>query len=129
ALFCQLDVTGRSEPDPAAEALAANILRYVAAWKPPASPGRRVVYAGGAAGRQHLEAAGVGPAEWEGGDLSANDQVLVVGPGGGAKLADRKAAVARFLEAGGNVLAIAVSQEDADACLPVKVTLTKAQYF
>ena len=35
-LFCQLDVTGRSEPDPAAETLARNMLQYVAAWKPAA---------------------------------------------------------------------------------------------
>ena len=33
-LFCQLDVTGRTEADPAAESLARNIVRYVSAWKP-----------------------------------------------------------------------------------------------
>ena len=33
-LFCQLDVTGRTEPDPAAESLARNLLGYVSAWKP-----------------------------------------------------------------------------------------------
>src|SRR5204862_2338588 len=33
-LFCQLDVTGRTEADPAPEILARNILRYVADWKP-----------------------------------------------------------------------------------------------
>ncbi len=33
-LFCQMDVTGRTESDPAADLLVRNILRYVAAWKP-----------------------------------------------------------------------------------------------
>ena len=37
-LFCQLDVTGRTEQDPAAETLARNLVRYVAGWKPPAAP-------------------------------------------------------------------------------------------
>ena len=37
-LFCQMDVTGRTEQDPAAETLARNILQYVAAWKPAAAP-------------------------------------------------------------------------------------------
>ena len=40
-LFCQMDVTGRTESDPAAETLAHNMLEYVAAWKPaPAAEGR-----------------------------------------------------------------------------------------
>ena len=43
-LFCQMDVTGRTEADPAAETLVRNILQYVSAWKPAAaaqSPLRR----------------------------------------------------------------------------------------
>ena len=44
-LFCQLDVTGRTENDPAAENLARNLLSYAAAWKP--GPARR----GGLRGR------------------------------------------------------------------------------
>src|SRR5262249_52890695 len=47
-LFCQLDVTGRTEGDPAADRLARNILGYVSAWKP--KPRRQVVYAGDPAG-------------------------------------------------------------------------------
>ena len=45
-LFCQTDVTGRTESDPAAEALARNIFQYVAGWKP--SPRRQAVYVGDA---------------------------------------------------------------------------------
>ena len=43
-LFCQLDVTGRTETDPAADSLVRNLLRYVSSWKP--APSRNVVYAG-----------------------------------------------------------------------------------
>ena len=39
-LFCQLDVTGRTESDPAARILVQNILRYVASWKPAPERGR-----------------------------------------------------------------------------------------
>ncbi len=40
-LFCQMDVTGRTEREPAAETLAANILRYVNSWQP--TPRRNAV--------------------------------------------------------------------------------------
>src|SRR6266487_6078520 len=43
-LFCQMDVTGRTESDPAAETLTRNILRYVSAWKP--GPSQKVIYVG-----------------------------------------------------------------------------------
>ncbi|MCH5374752.1 MAG: hypothetical protein JJ992_12320, partial [Planctomycetes bacterium] len=33
-LFCQLDVTGRTEQDPVASQLVKNLIRYVSAWKP-----------------------------------------------------------------------------------------------
>ncbi|MBU6401042.1 MAG: hypothetical protein KGS61_12035, partial [Verrucomicrobia bacterium] len=33
-VFCQMDVTGRTESDPAAERLVRNLVRYVADWKP-----------------------------------------------------------------------------------------------
>src|SRR4029079_5729596 len=43
-LFCRMDVTGRTEVDPAAETLGRNLFRYAAAWKP--SPNRTVLYVG-----------------------------------------------------------------------------------
>src|SRR5205085_1097109 len=39
-LFCQVDVTGRSEAEPAAEMLIRNLIQYVLAWKP--TPTRKV---------------------------------------------------------------------------------------
>src|SRR6185503_17792127 len=86
-LFCQMDVTGRSEADPVAETLTRNLLQYVSDWKP--GPARTAVYAGDAAGKRHLESSGISVASYEGGSLSP-DQVLVVGVGGGRELAANK---------------------------------------
>lgn len=55
-IFCQLDVSGRNQTDPAAQAVAANLLRYAAAWKAPVT--RRAYFAGNPAARKHLESAG-----------------------------------------------------------------------
>jgi len=125
-LFCQTDVTGRTEGDPAAEALARNIVRYVADWKP--APRRTAVYAGDEAGRKQLEAAGLSPAAYAGGALTP-DKVLVVGPGGGQQLAGNAAAVADFLKAGGGLLALGLDEQEANAFLPAKVTTKKAEHI
>jgi hypothetical protein len=124
--FCQMDVTGRSESDPAAGALARNLLEYVAAWKPAAR--LTAIYTGEPAGRSHLESAGVSARDYEGGSLSP-DQVLVVGPGGGQKLKGNASAIADWLKAGGNLLAIGLDQADADAPLPFKVTMKKVEHI
>jgi hypothetical protein len=125
-LWCQMDVTGRTERDPAAERLARNIIQYVSAWKP--APTRKALYAGDPAGKSHLEKAGVAAASYEGGNLQA-DQVLVVGPGGGQQLAPHAAAVAEWLKAGGHMLAIGLDQEGAGAVLPFKVAMKKTEHI
>jgi hypothetical protein len=125
-LFCQMDVTGRSQNDPAAEALAGNVIAYASAWKAP--PARRAVYAGDAKGRGHLKAAGIEATGYEGGELSAKGDVLVVGPGGGGALSPHAVAVAKFVKEGGNVVAVGLDQRDADAVLPIKVTLAKREH-
>jgi len=125
-LFCQTDVTGRTETDPAAEALARNIVRYVSAWQP--APRRAVVYAGEEAGRQHLEATGLSVAPYEGGSPSA-DQVLVVGPGGAQQLARSAAAVKDWVRAGGHVLAVGLTGEEASTFLPVSVRTSPAEHI
>ena len=125
-LFCQTDVTGRTEADPAAEALARNILRYVSDWKP--SPRRSVLYAGDPAGQAHLESAGFSPAAYASGALAA-DQVLVVGPGGGRALAGDAAPIAEWLDAGGRVLALGLDQEEANAFLPLQIRTTVGEHI
>jgi len=125
-LLCQVDVTGRSEQDPAAETLARNLLQYVTAWKP--TPRRQAIYVGDPAGRRHLEFAGIPVEAYAGGRLSG-DQVLVVGAGGGQKLAGNAAAIADFLKAGGNLLALGLDEAEANAFLPFKVTMKKAEHI
>ena len=119
-LFCQTDVTARTESDPAAETLARNILEYVANWKP--SPWRQAIYTGEPAGRKYLEAAGLPMKEYAGGKLSP-DEVLIAGHGA------RAANVAEYLKAGGHLLAVGIDQVDADALLPFKVGLKHAEYI
>ena len=125
-LFCQMDVTGRTESDPAAERLARNIMDYVSAWQP--VTGRTALYVGDAAGKSHLEKAGLSVGSYDGGKLSA-DQVLVVGPGGGRKLAPNAAAVADWLAAGGRLLTIALDQAEINAFLPFQVATRKAEHI
>jgi beta-galactosidase len=125
-LFCQLDVTGRTESDPAAETLAKNLLRYVANWKP--LPRRQIVYVGEASGQQHLDQAGLSPRPYVAGKLSGAD-VLVVGPGGQQQLAPHSSAVAEFAKAGGNILVLGLGEEEANAFLPLKVGMRKAEHI
>jgi hypothetical protein len=124
-LFCQMDVTGRTDTDPAAQMLTANILEYVAAWKP--SPRREAIYIGEPAGRAHLQAAGLRLGSYDGSELKA-DQVLIVGPGSKTLSAHRDA-VGAFLKAGGRLLAIGLTQEDADSVLPFKVPMKQGEHI
>ena len=57
------------------------------------------------------------------------DQVLVVGPGGGGELAQNKAAIADWLKAGGNLLALGLDRQNADALLPTPISFTKAEHI
>jgi hypothetical protein len=125
-LFCQMDVTGRTEHEPAAERLARNVVQYVSDWKP--GPSRTALYVGDPAGKSHLEKTGVTAQVYEGGELSA-DRVLVVGPGGGRRLAADATAVADWLASGGHLLAIGLDEEEAGAMLPFEVTMTKAEHI
>ena len=125
-LFCQVDVTGRTEQDPAAETLAFNLLRYVS--RRTSAPRRQAIYAGDPAGKSHLEKAGFSVGTYDGGKLSA-DQVLVVGPGGGQKLAASEPAIAQWLKAGGHLLAIGLDEQNAAALLPFKVRMKKAEHI
>jgi len=76
-LFCQMDVTGRTEPDPAAMRLAGNVMQYVEGWKAPAR--RPVYYAGDETLKTGLEKLGISAKELKD---AKEEHVLVVGPGG-----------------------------------------------
>jgi hypothetical protein len=121
-----MDVTGRTEDDPAAERLARNILRFAADWKP--SPPRSVVYAGEQAGRDYLRSVGLS-AEGVPAEGPSPGRVLVVGPGGGKQLASSAAAIARWLDGGGHLLAVGLDEEEAGRFLPFKVTMKKSEHI
>ncbi|HXT41921.1 MAG TPA: glycoside hydrolase family 2 TIM barrel-domain containing protein [Candidatus Angelobacter sp.] len=123
-LFCQLDVTGRTESDPTAEQLVRNLFRYVSDWKP--VPRRKVVYAGDDDGRKFLDSLGVNPRPYDG-KLSSDD-ALVVSHGVEQALAKNASALTSFLKSGGNLLAIGLDQDEANAFLPFKVTMRKAEH-
>jgi hypothetical protein len=125
-LFCQLDVTGRTEREPAAERLVRNLLRHVASWQPPLR--RSAVYAGDPAGRKHLEAAGVAVTSFDGKPLSTG-QVLVVGPGAAKALAGGTDLVAEWIKRGGPVVALGLDQDEVSALLPSQVTLKRAEHI
>jgi hypothetical protein len=125
-LFCQLDVSNRDESDPAAETLVRNILEYAGKWQPPVE--RKARYAGDAAGKAHLEKSGIAAAAYEGGALGQDD-VLIVGPGAGQGLVPHAAAIADFLKAGGHLLAIGVTEQEANSFLPFKVAMNTREHL
>lgn len=125
-LFCQVDVTGRTADDPAADALARNIVRYVATWKPP--PARRAIYAGDPAGKKHLQAAGFTIAAYAR-DALTPESVLIVGPGGGQQIAADAPDIGTWLKTGGRLLAIGLDEPDANAILPAPVKMKKAEHI
>jgi beta-galactosidase len=125
-VFCQTDVTGRSEDDPAGEVLLRNLLAHVANWKPGSS--RKAVYAGDIAGKNHLKAVGVSVRDYDGGKLSP-DEVLVAGLSGSGIPAGWTDNVADWLKAGGNLLAIGLDQAGADALLPSRVRMKQSEHI
>jgi hypothetical protein len=123
-LFCQLDVTGRTEDDPAAETLAVNVVRHASAWTPAAR--RKVLYAGDPAGKKHLEAIGLSPIDFTKDKLD-DGHVLIVGPGSGRELAGDAPGIGRWVtDAGGHVLALGLDGAEARSFLPFEVE-TKAE--
>jgi len=128
-LFCQMDVTGRTENDPAATRLVRNLLSYGVDGSDRApAPTRTALYVGDPAGQRHLERAGISPGSYQGGPLST-DQVLVVGRGGGKALAEHAPAVARWLKAGGHLLALELDEQEANTFLPFQVRTTPQEHI
>jgi hypothetical protein len=125
-LFCQMDVTGRTESDPAAVALARNLLCYASDWTP--QPRRQALYAGEPAGKRHLEAAGFSVTSYTKEQLTA-ERVLIVGPGGARQLAGDAAAIGDWLKAGGHLLAVGLEEAEANAFLPLKIEIKKQEHI
>jgi hypothetical protein len=114
-LFCQLDVTGRSEPEPAAETVVRNLIEYLSTWQP--TPRRRAIYCGEPAGETLLESLGIAATKYDGGKPQANE-VVIAATGSGPKLAENSKLFAEWLKRGGTVVAIGLDQQDVDGGLP-----------
>lgn len=124
--FCQMDVTGRTETDPAADALVRNLVRYAVDWRPAAV--RRAVYVGEPGGRSHLKSVGLNPDAFDARPLSKDD-VLVVGPGGGRPLSGRTDSLSAWLASGGNLLGLGLDQDDLDALPGLKATVKRGEHI
>jgi hypothetical protein len=126
-LFCQLDVTGRSENEPAADVLAGNLLRYVTTWTPPAR--RQVFYAGAYEGKHHLESIGLAPQEFKASGRAAA-QLLVIGPGGAKELiGQNQQPIADWLNKGGRVLAVGLGDDELHLFPPLEVTTKRTEHI
>ena len=127
-LFCQMDVTGRTEEDPTAIRIVRNLLSYVLDPNVRTTPRRSAVYAGGAAGRRHLEFAGIALDSYSGGKLSP-DKVLILGTGAGKTLEDNAATIAEFVRAGGHLLALGLDEQEANRFLPAKISMQTGEHI
>lgn len=111
-VFCQLDVSGRTEEEPAAMTLCANLLRYLDA--PPTVNARPLSYSGNADGLDLLKRLGHPPAAADGRNAQPAT-LLVLGPG--HQLHGLDAAV----DAGANVLCIGLPASDLDRAFAQKI--------
>jgi len=127
-VFCQLDVTGRTQPDPAADRIVRNLLQYVD--RPQLAPARppRAFYAGEEAGKSFFDTVGVPTQPFDQTTELDKGDVLIVGPGTDETLAKSARAVAKFLDAGGHLLAIGLDENDA-RFLPFAVTTRNAEFI
>lgn len=124
-LFCQMDVTGRTEKEPAAATLLRNIFEHAANWKP--APSRAMAYAGDPAGAKFFESLGAKLDLIEG-ELSTNT-ILAIGPGGARSVIGRKEEIAKWLGAGGRLLAIGLDQEEANLFFPKAIRTRQAEHI
>jgi hypothetical protein len=125
-VFCQLDVTSRTQPEPTAETIVRNLIQYVTAWTAP--PARKAIYVGSDKGRDFLQSLGVPAEAYEGGNLRP-DQVLVVGHGAARQIPNRSAGLVEALKAGGHLLGIGLDQDDANAWLPTPIGMRKGEHI
>ena len=125
-MFCQMDVTGRTEKDPAAERLLGNIISYVEGWKPEIK--QQAVYAGDEAGKNHLEKTGISVIPYENQKLLP-EQVFIAGPGVSQALKSGSSDISKWISAGGHLLAIGLDLEEVDSLLPLKIKMKKEEHI
>ena len=124
-LFCQVDITGRTDTDPAAEIMARNIISYVAGWKPGLN--RQALYTGDPAGKTYLEKSSIPVKDYTGGKLSP-EQVLLVGPQSGQILTKNIKFINKWIKAGGQMITIGLDQPEVSILFP-GIQLKKAEHI
>ncbi|HLH57071.1 MAG TPA: glycoside hydrolase family 2 TIM barrel-domain containing protein [Verrucomicrobiae bacterium] len=125
-VFCQMDVTSRTEVEPSAEILMRNLLQYLLAWTPPQR--FQAVYAGEPAGKQDLESIGVRVQNYERSKLTSRN-VLVIGPGAPEALASETSAISSWLKNNGRLLSIGLTGDETSAFLSSPVLTTQAEHI
>ncbi|HBC86087.1 MAG TPA: hypothetical protein DCZ94_03945 [Lentisphaeria bacterium] len=116
-IFCQLDVSGRTENDPVASNIVKNIFKYMDTAKPVQA--RKVLYAGDARGSKLLEDLGVKFAVLKDGEKPSADSLLVAGPG--ANVLNLKEA----LSSGTNMLGLGLDEKTISSILPDTAKMNK----
>lgn len=116
-IFCQMDVTGRTERDPVADRLVVNLLGYLEQVQP--EPRRATVGVGGAC-EALLRELGVDAAPAGADKASAAGRLLVAGPGAAAPQG-----LAQAVEQGMNVLCLGLSAAELQAWCPVPVSTVR----
>ena len=124
-MFCQMDVNGRSEREPAAERLTRNIFNYVSGWKPTGP--KDILYAGNPDGRLHLERSAFKVDLYQGGK-PGKDSVLVIGPGGEKMLSSNARSITRWMTKGGKMLLAGLGNQPVKQILP-EITLDREEYI
>jgi len=118
-IFCQMDVTGRTQPDPAAMQLCRNLLSYLTS--PIQTKSRKVFYAGNERGRETMRQLAIQFHEYDGKALGGED-LLVIGPDARdiGELGDS-------LSNGLNVLCLGLRGEELNRHLPIEVASEERQ--
>jgi len=126
-IFCQLDLTGRTESDPAAERLLHNLLQDMERTPNP-SLSRTAMYVGEPWGRRHLEHVGIRPLPFDPDTLSPRT-VLLVGQEGSKVLAPHRNKVVDFLNTGGTILTLGLTGEECREFLPHPVQTVDREFL
>ncbi len=115
-IFCQLDVTARTEDEPAAQAVFANLIRYLDTARPATS--RPVLYSGNEEGLGLLRRLGHAPStpDAKGPPI---DALLILGPGHQTQRLDSAVA------AGADVLGLGLSPADLQRAFAERIETTE----
>jgi beta-galactosidase len=120
-VFCQLDLTGRIGHEPAADRLAANLVRYLDGAAPPTQGRSLLCLDDGAAA--FVKQLGLEPAA-SATPLDPRAQVAVIGPDQFGVAADRIGELDAFVERGGTVVVLPQSAAHLQAAMPRKLAVS-----